>query len=460
MSVDLGPESDSFFAAEQPEDKNVGELDLHSDKEEDFDSENEDEDLIPTRKAAILQCAHLLLTAALQCAYWFTGQWKDSDGEDSDNDADIFDWDSFIPPDAGLVAWDKLRAEYEAEAATAHKLSEYDFAICHAFSFKVQANMTNHAFKMAPHAFLQTPPLPKLNALRAHINFMAGFKPEIYDSSLNSCLCYVSSNADLEQCSYCEEPRFRANSKARKKFTYIPVIPCLVVFTANCEIAEKHQYRAQHQHTRGSTSDVFDVAHYRSLLGKFVEIAGKTYPHKYFSDPCNVALRASWDGFALFKHRKKTAWPLILFNYDLPPEICFHLAFILALGVIPGPNKPKDSDSFLYPLFQELLCLAASVRTFDILTGEIFSLQVYLILVFSDIPAVSMFMQMKGHNGFSPCRMCKIISLWIPNSQNTTHYIPLDCSCHPSVMADASTVLFYDSGNLPMRTQSEIISQG
>ncbi|KAF7374216.1 hypothetical protein MSAN_00303900 [Mycena sanguinolenta] len=455
MSVNLGPESDSFFAAEQPEDEDedVGEPDLHSDEEEGFESENEDEDLIP----------------------------EDSDGEDSDNDADIFDWDSFIPPNAGLAAWDKLGAEYEAEAATAHKLSEYDLAICRAFSFKVQANMTDRAFKMAPHAFPQTPPLPKLDALRARINFLAGFKPEIYDCCPNSCLNLVS------------EP----TAKARKKFTYIPVIPRLVAFAANREIAEKRQYRAQHQHTRGSTSDVFDGAHYRSLLGRFVEMAGKTYPHKYFSDPRDVALGASWDGFASFKRRKKTAWPLILFDYDLPPEIRFHLAFILALGVIPGPNKPKDSDSFLYPFTafnpivdrawptlaylglpsvylclpgytyvyhskytEELLRLAAGVRAFDILTGEIFALRAYLILVFGDIPAVSMFMRMKGHNGFSPCRMCKIIGLRIPNSRNTTHYVPLDRSCHPSVAADASAVHVYDGGNLPMRTQSEIISQG
>ncbi|KAF8197206.1 hypothetical protein K438DRAFT_1967450 [Mycena galopus ATCC 62051] len=79
---------------------------------------------------------------------WFFPE--DSDGEDSDEDSDIFDWDSFKSPIDGLSAADRLGEEYEAEAALAHKLSEYDLAICRAFSFKVQTNLTDRAFKMLP----------------------------------------------------------------------------------------------------------------------------------------------------------------------------------------------------------------------------------------------------------------------------------------------------------------------
>ncbi|KAF8205478.1 hypothetical protein K438DRAFT_1578930, partial [Mycena galopus ATCC 62051] len=233
---------------------------------------------------------------------------EDSDGEDSDEDADIFDWDSFKAPTDGLSAADRLGEEYEAEAALAHKLSEYDLAICRAFSFKVQTNLTDRAFKMLPHAFPQNPPLPKLNGLRARINFLAGFKPDIYHCCINSCLCYVGPNADLTVCPYCNEPRWRANGKPRKKFTYIPIIPRLVAFAANREMAEKRQYRADYQHTPGTTKDVFNGEHYRSLLGKFVEINGELRSHKYFAGPRDVALGASWDGFAPFKRRKKTAW--------------------------------------------------------------------------------------------------------------------------------------------------------
>ena len=73
-----------------------------------------------------------------------------------------------------------------------------------------------------------------------------------------------------------------------------------------------------------------------------------------------------------------------------PPEIRFHVNQILALGVIPGPKKPQDFDSFLWPFLQELLCLSRGVRSFDALEGAFFTLRAHLIVVFGDIPAVSM----------------------------------------------------------------------
>ncbi|KAF7349597.1 hypothetical protein MSAN_01685200 [Mycena sanguinolenta] len=67
---------------------------------------------------------------------------------------------------------------------------------------------------------------------------------------------------------------------------------------------------------------------------------------------------------------------------------------------------------------------------------------------------------MKGHNGVSPCRMCKIIGLRVPDARATTHYVPLDRSCHPEVRRDAAAIHIYDPVNLPARSASEIIAQG
>jgi hypothetical protein len=171
-------------------------------------------------------------------------------------------------------------------------------------------------------------------------------------------------------------------------------------------MAEKMSYHA-HVHTRtpGKSTDVFDGSNYCHLCNKPVNLEGKVYKHKYFADGRDIALGLSTDGFAPFKRQKNTAWPLIIFNYNLPPEIRFHIDYILALGIIPGPKKPIDSDSFLWPVVQELLRLAIGVCAFDILTSTLFVLRAFLILVFGDIPAISMIMRMKGHNGLSPCHV-------------------------------------------------------
>ena len=71
-------------------------------------------------------------------------------------------------------------------------------------------------------------------------------------------------------------------------------------------------------------------------------------------------------------------------------------------------EAPEDFDSFLWPFVKEMLRLAIGVHAYDILSDDFFALRAFLILVFGDIPAISMIMHMKGHNRLVPCRMCTI----------------------------------------------------
>lgn len=231
---------------------------------------------------------------------------------------------------------------------------------------------------------------------------------------------------------------------------------------SNAETAKAMQYRAEHnshQHPDIKT-DIFDGSHYKTLREEDVVIDGVKLGHHFFSDDRDIALGLSTDGFAPFKRRKNTAWPLILFNYNLPPDKRFHIDQILALGVIPGPKKPHDIDSFLWPAVCELLELARGVRAFDILCSSIFLLRAYLIAVFGDIPAVSLLMHMKGHNGIRPCRFCEIRGLRVPETRITTHYVPLHRSLHPQVRADPTLTPIYDAHALPLRTHGALLEQG
>jgi Transposase family tnp2 len=143
-----------------------------------------------------------------------------------------------------------------------------------------------------------------------------------------------------------------------------------------------------------------------SLLQNCATIGNEELPMWFFSNPRDITLGLLTDGFCLFKHWNKAAWPLILFNYNLPPEERFHKKNIISLGLIP--KKPLDLDSFLWPLVQELLQLEIGVLAFDALLQLIFTLHAYLIVVFGDIPAVSLIMHMKGHNMIGLCQMCEI----------------------------------------------------
>lgn len=220
------------------------------------------------------------------------------------------------------------------------------------------------------------------------------------------------------------------------------------------------QYRAFEHRNDGLISDVFDGEIYKKLRGKFVEVNGEKMCYEHFSDPRDVALGLSTDGFAPFRKRKYTAWPLILFNYNLGPEERFHRKNIISLGVIPGPKKPHDTESFLYPFIEELVKLAVGVAAFDILKREQFLLRAFLIILFGDIPAMSLLLRMKGHNALCPCRFCEILGVRIPNNTATTHYVPLDRKNHPAVLDGSSAVASYDARELPMRTTASFLKQG
>jgi len=162
--------------------------------------------------------------------------------------------------------------------------------------------------------------------------------------------------------------------------------------------------------------DIFDGLHYCMLLGKCVVVGDQHLAHHYFLDDRDIALSFTTDGFAPFKKWKHTMWILLVFNYNLPPDKHFQKDNILCVGIIPGPKKPHDADSFIYPLMQELLKLSTGRSAYDALSCSIFALLAYLITAFGDIPAISMLMHMKGHNALHPCQMCGIQGIRILDS--------------------------------------------
>jgi hypothetical protein len=133
---------------------------------------------------------------------------------------------------------------------------------------------------------------------------------------------------------------------------------------------------------------------------------------------CSASLDEWWT-----YHHTKTVWPIIIFNYNLPPKKWSLKWNIILIGVILDPNFV----SFLWPLVQELLQLEIGVSAFDAITKVVFLLHAYLMIVFGDIPVVSMVMHMKGNNAIFPCCMCTIKGVHIPPLQVTTHYVPLCC---------------------------------
>jgi hypothetical protein len=340
---------------------------------------------------------------------------------------------------------------------TVEELTDEELAYLRHYALKVETHMTNDTFSKLAFAFPEST-IGSWKFTKARAEFLATFRPVAYDCCISSCCCFVGPNGDLTSCPYCHEPRFNSKGRPRRRFTYAPLIPRLLAFYRNKEFGHSMLYRSRYQPDGTNLQDVMDGENYQRLRETHVTVNGQPRPYKYFQDPRDIALGLSTDGFCPFRKRKKTCWPILIYNYNLPPEIRFWIRHILCVGVVPGPYKPKDFDSFLWPLVEELLKLAAGIKAFDLSSDEIFALRAFLILVFGDIPAVSMVMRMKGHNGLVPCRMCKITALRTPNSRSPAHYVPLNRAQHPAVKDDHSAIQVYNPADLPSRSHTDFLN--
>lgn len=318
-----------------------------------------------------------------------------------------------------------------------------------AFNFKVNTVLPDNTYRKLPHAFPSLRNLASLYQLQSCMGLLSHVYPRLYDCCVDSCMCYTGKYGSLDACPYCCQPRYNSKGASRRTFKYVPLLPRLISLFQNGSLSLKLGYRANYDHIPGQCSDIFDGDHYQGLRKTRVTIDNEPLPHWFFSDSRDIALGLSFDGFGPFKRRKHTCWPIVLFNYNLPPEERFLLANIICVGIIPGPKQMKDADSFLFPLMEELLKAARGLRAYDTATDQVFAFHAYLILVFGDMPAVAKLMKMKGHNSISPCRACSILGISCANLNSNTHYTPLHRHNLPS----------YDPAKLPIRLHHEFLQQ-
>ncbi|KAJ7114525.1 hypothetical protein C8R43DRAFT_858191, partial [Mycena crocata] len=81
--------------------------------------------------------------------------------------------------------------------------------------------------------------------------------------------------------------------------------------------------------------------------------------------------------------------------------------------------------SYLIPYDDECAQLAVGVQTYNSATREFFTLRGYNIFEMGDIIAIEKSLNIKGHNGFSPCRSCQIKGVRNVEGGEKIYYVPL-----------------------------------
>ncbi|CAG8642442.1 45451_t:CDS:10, partial [Gigaspora margarita] len=116
--------------------------------------------------------------------------------------------------------------------------------------------------------------------------------------------------------------------------------------------------------------------------------------------------------------------------------------------VSSGPKAPKNFNSFLQPLVDELKQLQEGIQCVDGIIGKTFTLRAHVLSWSGDIPALAKVMYTTGYNSYKACRFCNIHGVCC--KENRHIYFPLK---PPRNILGCQ----YDPKNLPLRTHKDYL---
>lgn len=184
--------------------------------------------------------------------------------------------------------------------------------------------------------------------------------------------------------------------------------------------------------------DVFDGRLFREAVGR---LGG---PEAVRND---IFLILSGDGAQPFKSTPYDMWPFLCMMINLEPSKRVNTANMLPLLCVPGPRAPKDLISFLDPFIEEMKELSRG-KECVLWNGDRVTVRCHLLFICGDLPAIAKLCQLKGSNGYSPCRYCNITGIVDPLRSHVYY---------PSFFTrgDQHEICF-DTENIPKRSESGI----
>jgi hypothetical protein len=130
------------------------------------------------------------------------------------------------------------------------------------------------------------------------------------------------------------------------------------------------------------------------------------------------------DGAQLYQDKHSDCWFYIFVLLELAPELRYMKKNVIIGGIVPGPNKPKVPDSFLYPGFYHIAALQREgLKIWDASTNQFFIAEPYYLLSCSDAPGSVYLSGLVGYHGFFGCRL--FCGFQGRNKPGTPHYYPV-----------------------------------
>ena len=174
------------------------------------------------------------------------------------------------------------------------------------------------------------------------------------DMCINSCHAFTGPFIDLDACTICSEPRYMPNTTGharrtpRKQMCTIPLGPQLQALRRSVHGGTSMEYLEKKinevKEMNLGLEDELDAVYDDIFCGEDIQKLAEKL--KLTSDDTTVIF--SLDGAQLYQNKKSDMWIAvwIVVNYD--PKTRYRSKRVIPGIIVPGPNKPKIIDSFLF----------------------------------------------------------------------------------------------------------------
>lgn len=239
------------------------------------------------------------------------------------------------------------------------------------------------------------------------------------DMCINSCHAFTGPFALLDACSICSEPRYdpvqfglTGKKVARQQACSILLGPQLQAVRRSSQGSEAMLYRDKKTQeileNLDPTKNINPLSFVYDDLFSGSDILDLIENLQLTSDDTTVSF--SFDGAQLYQSKKSDTWIGIWIVDDYSPGTRYKKKRILPAVIVPGPNKLKNPDSFLFRSFHHVSALqrennGAGLRMWDGLKEEIVNSRIIVILNTADAVALTEIDGRVGHHGAQGCRL-------------------------------------------------------
>jgi hypothetical protein len=288
--------------------------------------------------------------------------------------------------------------------------------------FMAVTNASEETYKLCRDAILRRYPESEVlsyYSVKKLVAEISGVVAVYDDMCINSCHAFTGPFSQLQSCSVCGEARYDPSELAstgrkvsRQQFGTILLGPQLQALRRSRSGAMKMCYFSQKMKDVAEmldnlqTEDGSDIVYDDVLSGSEMQ----DLHERINITTHDTILSSSLDGAQLYQNKKSDTWISIWILHNFSPNQRYQKGHVFPGTIIPGPNKPKNIDSFLFRGIHHLSALqrednGAGLCLWDARVNAVIRSRIIFTLATADALGMTEIDGRVGHHGAHGCRL-------------------------------------------------------